>query len=169
VQDLLSSYKAMWWNMSLKIHFLESHLDSFPENLGKVSDEHGERFHQDIMIMEKRYLGNWTSRMLADTEEGYTWRQIPTKDISFYILEKRFCLFYEHLKDYFAHLNFSVSLKPCLIKIFVYISKFSIKSTAEFIYWSLWDKKKVKFFDQCYQYFVVLQILSKQIPCITLH
>jgi len=36
---------------------LESHLDFFPENLGKVSDEHGERFHQDILAMEKRYQG----------------------------------------------------------------------------------------------------------------
>ena len=37
VQDLLTSYKAMGCNMSLKIHFLESHLDLFPENLGEVS------------------------------------------------------------------------------------------------------------------------------------
>ncbi|UYV84383.1 hypothetical protein LAZ67_X001983 [Cordylochernes scorpioides] len=41
--------------MSLKIHFLHSHLDFFPNNLGAVSDEHGERFHQDISSMEKRY------------------------------------------------------------------------------------------------------------------
>ena len=46
VQDLLTSYKAMGCNMSLKIHFLESHLDFFPENLGEVIDERGERFHQ---------------------------------------------------------------------------------------------------------------------------
>ena len=32
-----------------------SHLDFFPPNLGAVSDEQGERFHQDIAIMEKRY------------------------------------------------------------------------------------------------------------------
>jgi len=38
----------------------------FPENLGEVSDEHGERFHQDISAMEKRYQGKWTSSMLAD-------------------------------------------------------------------------------------------------------
>ena len=43
--------------MSLKIHFLESHLDFFPENLSIVSDEDGGRFHQDIMAMEKRYQG----------------------------------------------------------------------------------------------------------------
>ena len=57
VKDLLTLHKAMGCNMSLKIHFLESHLDFFPENLGKVSDEHGERFHQDITAMEKRYQG----------------------------------------------------------------------------------------------------------------
>jgi hypothetical protein len=45
-------------NMSTKLHFLHAHLDYFPENLGDVSDEHGERFHQDILIMEKRYQGN---------------------------------------------------------------------------------------------------------------
>jgi len=56
-QGLLTSYKAMGCNMSLKTHFLESHLDFFPENLGEVSDEHGERFHQDTMTMEKRNQG----------------------------------------------------------------------------------------------------------------
>ncbi|UYV62448.1 hypothetical protein LAZ67_2000628 [Cordylochernes scorpioides] len=57
VNDLLLSYKALGCNMSLKIHFLHSHLDFFPDNLGAVSDEHGERFHQDISSMEKRYQG----------------------------------------------------------------------------------------------------------------
>jgi len=52
--------------MSLKIQFLESNLDFFPENLGEVSDEHGERFHQDTMAIEKLYQGKWTSSMLAD-------------------------------------------------------------------------------------------------------
>jgi len=59
----LTSYRAMGCNMSLKIHFLESHLDFFPENLSEVSDEHGERFHQD---MEKWYQGKWTSSKLVD-------------------------------------------------------------------------------------------------------
>jgi len=60
VQDLLTSYKAIGCNMSLKIHFLESLLDFFLDNLGEVIDEHGERFHQDLMVMEKRYQGKWT-------------------------------------------------------------------------------------------------------------
>ncbi|GBN74902.1 hypothetical protein AVEN_172386-1 [Araneus ventricosus] len=41
----------------------------YPENLGPVSDEHGERFHQDISNMGVRYGGKWNSKMLAD----YIW------------------------------------------------------------------------------------------------
>jgi hypothetical protein len=66
VGELLNSYKDMGCNMSLKMHFLDSHLDFVRENLGAVSDEHGEPFHQDISAMEKRYQGQWSARMLAD-------------------------------------------------------------------------------------------------------
>ena len=38
----------MGCRMSVKLHFLRSHLDFFQENLGDFSEEHGERFHQDI-------------------------------------------------------------------------------------------------------------------------
>jgi len=31
-----------------------------------VSDEHGERFYQEISSMEKRYQGKWNCAMLAD-------------------------------------------------------------------------------------------------------
>ena len=54
--------------MSLKVHFLASHLHFFHKNLGDVSDEHGERF-QDITVIEKRYKGKWSVGMLAD----YCW------------------------------------------------------------------------------------------------
>ena len=69
VSDLVNSYKAMGCNMSLKLHFLDSHLEFFPENLGAVSDEHGEHFHQQISTMERRYQGKWSPNMLAD----YCW------------------------------------------------------------------------------------------------
>jgi len=42
VAALVKSYKAMGCNMSLKVYFLDTHLDLFPENLGTVSKEHGE-------------------------------------------------------------------------------------------------------------------------------
>ncbi|ERL91387.1 hypothetical protein D910_08719, partial [Dendroctonus ponderosae] len=56
---LLSAYKALGCNFGLN-------LDVFPENLVAVSDEHGERFHQDIMYLERRYNGKWSEAMLAD-------------------------------------------------------------------------------------------------------
>jgi len=62
--------------MSLKIQFLESHLGFFPETLGVVSDEHGEKFHQDILATGKRYQGKWTSSTLVE----YCWtlkRDVP--------------------------------------------------------------------------------------------
>jgi hypothetical protein len=40
--------------MSPKMQFLQLHFDSFPASCGAVSDEHGERFHQDISAMENR-------------------------------------------------------------------------------------------------------------------
>ena len=52
--------------MSLKIHFLHSHLDFFPENLGDVSDEYGKRFHQEIKTIEQLYQGFWNERMMID-------------------------------------------------------------------------------------------------------
>ncbi|GBP14416.1 hypothetical protein EVAR_92401_1 [Eumeta japonica] len=76
VENILSSYQKLGCNMSLKIHFLHSHLDFFPDNCGALSDEHGERFHQDIANMEKRYQGKWNVPMLAD----YCWtiyRDVP--------------------------------------------------------------------------------------------
>jgi len=56
VQDMLTLYQAIGCNMSENPLFVVP-LDFFPGNLGKVSDEHGERFHQDILAMEKRYQG----------------------------------------------------------------------------------------------------------------
>lgn len=69
VADLLKNFQKLGCRMSLKVHFLHSHLDWFPENLGDYSDEQGERFHQDISEMEKRYQGRWDSHMMAD----YCW------------------------------------------------------------------------------------------------
>ena len=55
--------------MSLQMHFSHSHLDFLPINLGAVSDEQGERFHQDIVAMETRYQGFGNESMMGD----YRW------------------------------------------------------------------------------------------------
>ena len=56
VWNMLDKFKLLSCNMSLKLHFLASHRDYFPPNLGAVSEEQGERFHQD-----------WCRTMLSGT------------------------------------------------------------------------------------------------------
>lgn len=48
------------------------HLNEFVDILGDYSDQHGERFHQEIMIMEKRYTGKNYAHMLVD----HCWRLV---------------------------------------------------------------------------------------------
>jgi len=69
VETMLRKFQQLGCNMSLKVHFLHSHLDYFPANLGAVSEEQGERFHQDLKEMEKRYQGYWNVKMMSD----YCW------------------------------------------------------------------------------------------------
>ena len=50
--------------MSLKLICLS---DFFPEiNLGSVSEEQGEKSHQNIKEMERQYQRGWDVHMLAD-------------------------------------------------------------------------------------------------------
>ena len=81
VNNILTAFKNLGCNMSIKMHYLFSHMDRFPENLGSMSDEQGERFHQDIKEMETRYQGRWDAVMMAD----YCWtlkRDIPAAEHS---------------------------------------------------------------------------------------
>lgn len=74
--NMLLCLKDLGCNMSVKLHYLHSHLDHFPENLGHFSDEHGERFHHEILTKEERYKGRWDVHMMAD----YCWslkRDLP--------------------------------------------------------------------------------------------
>ena len=57
VGNMLSTFRHLGCKMSIKVHFLFSHLNKFLDNLGAVSDEQGERFHQDLMAVEERYQG----------------------------------------------------------------------------------------------------------------
>ncbi|GBP65212.1 hypothetical protein EVAR_49012_1 [Eumeta japonica] len=72
VKNLLLQLKNMACNMSIKLHFLHSHLDRFPENLGDMSEEQGECMRQDLRVMEERYQGFWDTNMMAD----YCWSLI---------------------------------------------------------------------------------------------
>ncbi|GBM57648.1 hypothetical protein AVEN_52267-1 [Araneus ventricosus] len=66
---MLIAYEAQGCKMSLKVHFLHSHIDCFTENLGAYNEEQSDRFHQDVRNIEKRYQGRWVVSMLDD----YCW------------------------------------------------------------------------------------------------
>ena len=69
VQNIIDAYQRLGANISIKVHFLHNYFDRFPANCSDVSDEQGERFHQDIKEIETRYQGRWDVRMMAD----YCW------------------------------------------------------------------------------------------------
>ena len=55
VADLVQSHKPKECNNSLERHFIDFHFDFFPENLGRISCGHRDRFDQDISCKEMRY------------------------------------------------------------------------------------------------------------------
>ena len=57
IEKLIKIYEKIGCWMSLKLHFLHSHLIFFSENMSDTSEEHGDRFHQDISTREGRYQG----------------------------------------------------------------------------------------------------------------
>ena len=42
VEDMLFHFNRLGCNMSVKVHYLRSHLDRIPENLGDLSEEEGD-------------------------------------------------------------------------------------------------------------------------------
>ncbi|GBP62371.1 Cyclic nucleotide-gated cation channel [Eumeta japonica] len=65
VQNMLTNFQTIGANMSIKLHYLRNHLDKFPDNLGNYSEEQGERFHQDLKVMEERV------EIFQNTEAGF--------------------------------------------------------------------------------------------------
>ena len=45
VNNMLTAFRNLGCNMSVKMPYLFSHMDRLPENLGLMSDEQGERFN----------------------------------------------------------------------------------------------------------------------------
>ena len=81
VNNMLTAFRNLGCNMSVKMHYLFSHMDRFPENLGSMSDELAERFHQDLKEMIPRYPARWDTVMMAD----YCWnlkRDLPAAEHS---------------------------------------------------------------------------------------
>ncbi|GBN08441.1 hypothetical protein AVEN_189074-1 [Araneus ventricosus] len=95
VGDMVKCFRVVGCNMSLKLHVLDSHLNFFPRNLGAISDEHGERFHQYISMYEKRFSGRWNRSLLA----AYCWYVIRDTQSDAYMRKRTknhfsVCVFY---------------------------------------------------------------------------
>lgn len=80
VDTMMTAYQAMGVNMSLKVHVMHSHLDHFASNCGKMSDEHGERFHQEMAPFERRFQGKWNARMLGEFCWSRVWDDPQAED-----------------------------------------------------------------------------------------
>ncbi len=79
IQNLLHTYHKMGYRMSLKIHFLHSHLDFFPKNLGAVSNERGERFHQNSFRQWKIATKVFGMKVWCQTTVGSCTERIQNK------------------------------------------------------------------------------------------
>ena len=74
VNNMLTAFRNLGCNMRVKMHYLFSHIDQFPENLGSVSDEHvsgslGRR--QDgwqQLESEERFPCSWAFQEFEETE-----------------------------------------------------------------------------------------------------
>ena len=67
VANMLLAFCDLGCNMSVKLQYLYSHLNRFPENLGAVSDEQGEWFHQDYGRALPREMGQtYGGRLLLE-------------------------------------------------------------------------------------------------------
>ena len=77
VANLVNSYGNMGCRLPMKVHMLDAHLDEFKENLGAYSEEHSERFHQDIQDFESRFQEKFNENMMGD----YIWGLILESDL----------------------------------------------------------------------------------------
>jgi hypothetical protein len=53
VESLIQHSEVLACRMSVKLHYLHSHLEFFRPNLGDASEEYDKRFHQDIEATER--------------------------------------------------------------------------------------------------------------------
>lgn len=54
--NVFDSFRDLGCNTNIKVNYLHSQLSYFPENLGNISEEQDERFHQDMNRIKKLEL-----------------------------------------------------------------------------------------------------------------
>lgn len=76
IKSMLSAYKNLHINVTVKMHLLLCHIDQFPSNCGQFSDEQGERAHQDLQNIEKRFKGKSEVHAMGT----YCWELVREED-----------------------------------------------------------------------------------------
>ena len=99
VNNMVGNFRIHGINMIIKVHFLLSNLDLFLANLGGVSDEQDEQFHEDIKTKEERYQGRWDIKMMVD----YCWNLKRDNPDSEHSRKSPNCKFLPHYRKYFGH------------------------------------------------------------------
>ena len=64
VENMICFLCQFCCKMSIKVHYLYSHLDRFPDNLDDLSEKQGERFHQDLRTMEEQHWRHCDTHMM---------------------------------------------------------------------------------------------------------
>ena len=82
---MIKAFRHLGSRMNSKLYFLHSHLEFFPENLRAVSDEHCQRFHHDIAVVETLHKGKSNANMMGD----YCWFLQKESETRYYRSAKR--------------------------------------------------------------------------------
>ncbi|UYV69054.1 hypothetical protein LAZ67_6002185 [Cordylochernes scorpioides] len=78
VENIISKFHNLECITNLKFHFMDSHLNYFPDNLGAESENKGERFHQEkisgntVVPISRRYVR--VRQSYSNLFKGYTLR-----------------------------------------------------------------------------------------------
>ena len=73
VQNMLDNYCDSGVNMSIKVHFLNSHLDRFSENCGDISDEQGKWFRPKNV--SKKFYIHWIPGILVKMVKFWSFKK----------------------------------------------------------------------------------------------
>ena len=63
---MVTAFQNLDSRMSLKPHFLQTHLDFLPSNLGAVGDEYNERIYLGTAEVKARYKGKCDASMMGN-------------------------------------------------------------------------------------------------------
>lgn len=66
VAEMIENLRLLGCNMSLKFPMMDSHLDKFPDIVGRFSKEQEERFYQDFKEVERIFQSKLNDNMMAD-------------------------------------------------------------------------------------------------------